>query len=286
MENIKSCIIVDSSSGIKNGEYENVFMIPLTIVETENGVEKSYLDLVEIDSLGVITKLMNGVDLKTSQSSLGQMMEILEKLTVEYERIFVVSLSSGLSGTYNTWNIAKEEFQNCEINVLDARDLGVGIKSIVENVLEMIKENKQTIEVLDYIEQRKKRRLGTLVVTDVQHLKKGGRISATKAWLVDKLKLNIIITFDGCLNFFDKDKSIDGAIDKCIKKIDDETGFLTNGIKYATFYTTCLDENKNKEIKEIVDDKLNFNTKQEYLPSAIAVHTGSGVFAIYLEANK
>lgn len=286
MKNIKSCIIVDSSSGIKNNQIENVFMIPLTIVESDASGEKSYLDLEEINTKQVVEKIINNKDLKTSQSSLGQMLEILEKVTQTYQRIFVVSLSSGLSGSYNTWNIARDEYATHDINILDAKDLGVGIQTIVNKILEMIKANKSTDEIIEYVEKRKARRYGTLVVTDISQLKKGGRINATKAWIVDKLKLNIIITFDGALDFYDKSKSLDKTIDKCIERLDEKTQFKTKGIKHAFFFTTFLDDESNNEIKKIVDQKLGQETKLEFFPSAIAVHTGAKAFAIYIEANE
>lgn len=286
MKEIKSCIIVDSSSGINNNQIKDVYMIPLTIIETENGVEKTYMDLVDIQTPDIIKKIMENKNLKTSQSSLGQMIEILDELTKKYDRIFVVSISSGLSGSFNTWNMAKEEYKDKEIVVVDAKDIGVGIKIVVENILEMIKNNKSTDEILAYVESRKKRRLGTLVVTDITQLKKGGRISATKAWIVDKLKLNIIIIFDGSLNFFDKSKSLEKSIEKCLEKIDEETHYKTKGIKHAIFYTTFLDENENQKLKSEIEKKLNYKVEQYYFPSAIAVHTGAKAFAIYIEANE
>lgn len=286
MKKIKSCIIVDSCSGIKNNEIKDVYMIPLTIIESNDGQEKTYMDLEEIDTVEVIKKIIEKKDLKTSQSSLGQMIEILDELTQKYERIFVVSISSGLSGSFNTWNIAKDEYKNNEIIVLDAKDMGVGIRTIVKNILEMTDQNKTTKEIIDYVEDRKKRRLGTLVVTDIEQLKKGGRISAAKAWIVDKLKLNIIIIFDGSLTFFDKSKSLEKTIEKCLEKINEMTQYKTKGIKNAFFYTTFLDDESNKKIKHIIDEKLGAITEQHYFPSAIAVHTGPKAFAIYIEANE
>lgn len=286
MESMKSCIIVDSSSGIKNNEIKDVYMIPLTIVENDNNSEKSYLDLEEINTKQVVEKIVDNKDLKTSQSSLGQMIEILDDLTKKYKRIFIIALSSGLSGSHNTWNIAKEEYADFEINVVDAKDLGVGIKTIVNHISKLLKENKATEEILDYIEKRKGRRFGTLVVTDITQLKKGGRISATKAWIVDKLKLNIIITFDGSLDFYDKSRSLEKAIDKCLEKLDEVTEFKSKGIKHGFFYTTYLDEKENEVIKKIIDEKLQFKTIQEWFPAAIAVHTGPNAFAIYLESNE
>ncbi|MDE7112297.1 MAG: DegV family EDD domain-containing protein, partial [Malacoplasma sp.] len=221
----------------------------------------------------------------TSQTSMGEMLDIFEKLTPKYERIFVVPISSGLSGSYETWNIAKEEFENNEIHIVNSKDLGPGNKAVVKLITEMISQNKSSEEILKKVEERKKKRLGCLVVTDLEQLKKGGRINAFKALIAKTLKFNIIITFDGSLDFYDKDRSVEKAIDKSLEKINKEINYLSKGIKNAFFYTSFLDENKNAEIKKIVDEKLKIKTEQSYIPSVITVHTGPNAFAIYIETN-
>lgn len=285
MKKQKTCVIVDSSSCIKDNQIENVYSVPLSIIETNNGNETVYKDLIDINTTEVVKKILEDKNLKTSQSTLGEMIEILEKLTASYDRIFVISISSGISGSYNTWNMAREEFADKDIIVLDAKDLGYGNEIVVKEIFKLVEQNKTNEEIIDYVEDRKKRRYAALVVTDISQLKKGGRIGAAKAWIVDKLKLNIIITFDGSLDFYDKSKDFNKTIDKCIEKIDSETGFKTKGIKNACIYTTFLENDKNLEIKSIVDKKIGFKTELKEMPSAIAVHTGAKAFAIYIEAN-
>lgn len=282
---MKTCIIVDSCSGIKNNEIKDVYSVPLSIIEDNNGQEIIYKDLEELNTFDVIEKINQKKDLKTSQTSMGQMIEILEELTPKYDRIFVLPISSGLSGSFSTWNIAKEEFSKNEIIIIDGKDMGPGNKIIIDMILEMSKENKTTNEIVEAIEKRKEKRIGTLVVTDLENLRKGGRINIIKAMIAKALKLNIIITFDGSLDFYDKDRSLEKSIEKCLKKINEKTNYLSNGIKHAYFYTTFLDKEKNKEIKKIIDEKLNTNTQEYLIPSVIAVHTGVNAFAIYLEAN-
>ncbi|MDE6646032.1 MAG: DegV family protein [Malacoplasma sp.] len=285
MSNKKTCIIVDSCSGIKNNEIKDVYCLPLTIIENDDGQEKIYADLTEINIVDVIKKISSKKDLKTSQTSMGEMLDIFEKLTPKYERIFVVPISSGLSGSYETWNIAKEEFENSEIHIVNSKDLGPGNKAVVDLLIEMIKQNKSPEEILKKVEERKKKRYGCLVVTDLEQLKKGGRINTFKALIAKTLKFNIIISFDGSLDFYDKDRSLEKAIDKSLEKINKETNYLSKGIKNAFFYTSFLDDNKNAEIKKIIDSKLNVTTEQSYIPSVIAVHTGPNAFAIYIETK-
>lgn len=282
---MKTCIIVDSCSEIKNNQIPDIYSVPLSIIENDDGIEKVYKDLEEITILDVMKKISDKKDLKTSQTSLGQMLDIFEQLTPKYERIFVVPISSGLSGSFGSWNIAKQEFNNNEIIIIDSKDLGPGNRIVVDLIRKMIAENKSTKEIIDAINERKNKRFGTLVVTDLEQLKRGGRISAVKAFVAKTLKFNIIINFDGALDFFDKDRSLDKAIDKCLYELNKKTNYLKNGIKYAYFYTSFSDQSKNDEIIKMIESKLNSKLQQFYIPSIIAVHTGLNTFAIYLEAN-
>ncbi|MCF0217675.1 MAG: DegV family protein [Malacoplasma sp.] len=282
---MKYCIIVDSSTGIKNGEIKDVYCVPLMISENINGVEKNYRELMDIDSLQIIEKIKAKSDLKTSQTPIGEMIEILNQLKEQYDKIFVLPISSGISGTYKTWLMAKEDFEDKEIIVLNGKDFGFGNKAIIDLVSKMIKENKSIAEIEQAIEDRSNKRAGILVVSDLTQLKKGGRVSTLKAAIAKALGLNILITFDGALDFFDKTTSIDKAIDKALAEIDKRINYTKNKIKNAFFYTTFIDENKNKEIKAKIDQKIQFTTIQSLFPSAITVHTGIDTFAIYIEAN-
>lgn len=282
---MKTCIIVDSCSEIKNNEILDVYSVPLSIIENDEGSEKVYKDFEEISITDVLEKISQKKDLKTSQTSLGQMIDIFEELTPKYKRIFVVPISSGLSGSFSSWNIAKQEFSDNEIVIIDSKDLGPGNRIVVDLIREMVASNKSTNEIVKAIDERKNKRFGTLVVTDLDQLKRGGRISTVKAFVAKTLKLNIIINFDGALDFYDKDRSLEKAINKCLEQINKKTNYLKNGIKHAYFYTSFMDESRNKEIKPIIEEKLKVNLKQFYIPSIIAVHTGLNTFAIYIESN-
>lgn len=286
MKEKQTCIIVDSCSGIRNNEIKDVYVVPLTIIEKTKHGETIYKDLEEISPEDVIKKLSANVDLKTSQTSLGEMITIFDALTPKYSKIYVIPISRGLSGCYNTWKIAREEFPKNDIVVLDGCDVSHGVYDLVTDIKEMISKNKTDQEIIDYVEDRKRRRLGILIVNDLTQLKKGGRISSFKAFIAKTLKLNIMIEFNGGLNFFDKDSSIEKTIDKALKRIDQETHFLKNGIKRGYVLSTYLDKKFNEEIQKKISEKVNFNLTFDYIPAVIGVHTGAKTFAVYIESNK
>ncbi len=285
--NNKACIIVDSSSGIKNGEIKNVYMTPLHIIKNENGVETQYKDLMEITTEEVVKiQQSKKASFKSSQSSLGEMITLLEELTPKYQTIYVWPISKGLSSSYNTWNMAKEEFQNNNIIVIDSGHINISIKNHVTQMAKMIEENKTQEEILKYVKDNENNWAGVLVVNDLTELKNGGRISSFKAFFAKTLKLNILISYDGKLEFLDKEKDIDKAVDKVINYINEKTNFKKNGIKDSYIYTTYVDDEKNNQLMKMLSEKINYPIKKwHYFPAVIALHTGGGTFALFIESN-
>jgi fatty acid-binding protein DegV len=94
----KLALVLDSSSGIKNGEFEHVYVVPLIINEDVGGKITPYKDNVDIDSNSLSKKLIEGANIKTSQSSIGENMQLLEDLTSKYEKVVVVPIPSTISG--------------------------------------------------------------------------------------------------------------------------------------------------------------------------------------------
>lgn len=282
----KTCIIVDSSSGIKNNEIKNVFMEPLEIIEIGTDKKETfYKDNINIDSKMILEKLNMNIDLKTSQTPIGIKMELVENLLKKYSTIFVIPISSGISGAYQSWLMVKNDIENDNIHILNVEDICVGTRYVVEDILAMISSNATVDEIYNYVENRKKRRFGVLIVNDISQLKKGGRISGFKAMIVKALKMNLLLNFDGKLTFFDKEISEDKAIQKAYKKINDEINFEVKGIKRIFMYTTYLDDAKNKELANKISSLTGHDIKYFVFPPSIAIHTGFGTFALFIESN-
>ncbi|MEG1150761.1 MAG: DegV family protein [Malacoplasma sp.] len=281
-----TCIIVDSSSGIKNNEIKNVFMEPLEIIETtSDNKEIFYKDNIDIDSKMIIEKIKHNIDLKTSQTPIGIKTELIERLLKTYTTIFVIPISSGISGAFQSWQMVRNEIGNKNVHILDVEDICVGTQNIVSDILDMISKNKTVNDVLEYVENRKKRRFGVLIVNDISQLKKGGRISGFKAMIVKALKMNLLINFDGKLTYFDKEISETKAIDKAYEKINNEIDFKSKGIKRIFMYTTYLDESINKTLADKISQKIGMPIKYYVFPPSIAIHTGFGTFALFVESN-
>jgi fatty acid-binding protein DegV len=106
----KTCIVVDSSSGIKNGMFPDVFVIPLGVTSPDG---KTFRDDVEISVNEVIKSMVEeGKMYKTSQPIPADILDTLDKLSKEYEEVLVLPIPVTLSAAINTFKMLASDFNN------------------------------------------------------------------------------------------------------------------------------------------------------------------------------
>jgi fatty acid-binding protein DegV len=97
----KAAILIDSSFGIRENTYSDVYIVPMEIIETNNGKVTSYLDQIEISNDQICEKIANGINIKTSQPVLGNVIKKIQELSSKYKQIYAFTIPSTISGTYN-----------------------------------------------------------------------------------------------------------------------------------------------------------------------------------------
>lgn len=121
----------------------------------------------------------------TTQVNVGTFHEMFTKYVEEGNYILYIGLSSALSGTVSSAitarNMVLEEHPDANIYVLDSLSVSVGEGGLVYKAVEMIKNNVPIEEIIDYLESIKRKVIHAITVDDLNHLKRGGRISGTVA---------------------------------------------------------------------------------------------------------
>lgn len=180
-------IISDSSTlySIKEADKKGLSIVPLNIT-IDN---KSYKDYEEITSLELLNMIKEHKIPKTSQPSLGEKIDLYNKYC-ENEEVIDITMASGLSGTYQTALIAKNSCNHSEkVTVIDSFTLCGPHRAIVNKALEMAKLNKSTNEIVEYIEQVKRKEISFLIPTNFEFLVRGGRVNGVSGILGGLLKL-------------------------------------------------------------------------------------------------
>jgi fatty acid-binding protein DegV len=110
---VKNCFVFDSCVDFANKAFDNVYVMPLSVIENVNGKAVTYEDGIQITTNEIEKGMIEGKIYKTSQTPLGKALELFEELSKKYDNVYVLPIHTKLSGQINSLNLlAKEEFSN------------------------------------------------------------------------------------------------------------------------------------------------------------------------------
>ena len=130
-------------------------------------------------------QMREGATPTTSQVNAHEFEEEFIKYVKNGDSIICITLSSALSGTFNSANIARnnilEEYPDANILLVDSLSVTSGQGLLVMKACEMRDRGLSAEEIVTWLEENKKKVIHSFVVDSLNHLKRGGRISATTA---------------------------------------------------------------------------------------------------------
>lgn len=138
-------------------------------------------------------RLKAGGQSKTSQVGVGEYQEFWEPYLAQGLDVVHVTLSSGISGSYNSACLAAsalaERYPDCTIKVVDSLAASSGFGMLVEYMADLRDQGATLDELVDWAETNKYKLNHWFFVSDLDCLKRGGRVSATSAVLATALKI-------------------------------------------------------------------------------------------------
>lgn len=158
----------------------------------------------------------------TSQPSTGDFIKTFEQIFEKNPRgeIIVLTLSSKLSGTYNSACSAAEMVAPEKISVIDSYSAVANLQHLVKITRGLIEEGHSREDIVKTVEAQKKRAKVYVTVGTLSFLKKGGRLSGSQAALGSVLNIKPIITLEeGVLRSIDKVRGKKKALDKMVSMI-------------------------------------------------------------------
>ncbi|WBW99730.1 DegV family protein [Oceanirhabdus sp. W0125-5] len=195
-------LLVDSCSDLPLEFIENNLNIIDTIGMSVNIDGKDYYDdfgktLSHKEFYGY---LRQGIMPKTAAINSYSFLEKFKKHHEKGYSLIYLGFTSGLSGTFNNAVMAKEMFleehPDADITVIDTKSASVGEGVLVIHAVEMIRKGHSKEEVIKWIQENKMKSNHWFAVNDLNFLKKGGRLSATKAAVGTILNVKPILTVD------------------------------------------------------------------------------------------
>ena len=186
-------IITDSASDIVDNQREDLMILPVNITfgeeEFQDGVTLThrmfYEKLVESDELPV-----------TSQVPPFAFEEAYEKVKAAGGQAIVITLSSKLSGTYQSANIAAGRYEDV-VRVIDSENASIGERALVEYALRLKDQGASFDEIGETLERDKTRIRLIALLDTLEYLKKGGRISKAAAFAGGLLSIKPVVAVEG-----------------------------------------------------------------------------------------
>ncbi|MBE6653114.1 MAG: DegV family protein [Ruminococcaceae bacterium] len=187
-------IIVDSASDI-TVDFANKNDIAFVPLKTNlGGVE--YRDGIDIVPDVFFEKLEQNKELAhTSQVNTSEFLDVFEKVVADGDEAVVITLSSGLSGTYQSAEVAAGDYEG-KIFVVDSLSATAGEQVLLYHALKLRDLGKTACEIYEELcTIRKSFRLLVCLET-LEYLKRGGRISKTSALVGGIIGIKPILTLN------------------------------------------------------------------------------------------
>ena len=188
---MKTAFVTDSGTGesMEVLSREGIYSVPLQI----SCGEQSYSDSVDITIDEVYERMREGAMLSTSLPSVGKIEELFEQLKAEgYERIFAVPICSGLSGTVHAMEMVAKQ-QGLVFDYVDCHVTAVVQGYLIRLAKRLMERGKSVEEVKHACEEVVHTTDTLLLPDDLQHLKRGGRLTPLAATLGGLLKIKPIL---------------------------------------------------------------------------------------------
>lgn len=175
--------------------------------------------------------------------------ETYMKLYEGIEDVFVVTLSSNLSGSYNSAELAKkiylEEHPNKNIAIIDSKSASVGQTLIVKKIYEYAEEGKSFNEIVKLVELYRDEQKTKFVLENLDTLRKNGRLNSLQAIIVNALNIKPIMgsTPEGTICKVGQSRGIQKALSLMAKFIEEDAGNVkekTLGIAHCNNFERAI----------------------------------------------
>ncbi len=198
-------IVVDSSSDYTREEAEskNMELVPINVTMGEN----SYLDGIDLDRDSFYQELAETEEFpKTAQPSPQAYLDIFNDAAQKEDQIICLTLSSGLSGTYQTACLCRDMTDYEQIYIVDTLAATSAIRILAEHACTLRDAGESADAIVASLEELKPRIKVLAVLETLEYLHRGGRLSKTAAAIGDlaSLKPMITITEEGTIGIAGK----------------------------------------------------------------------------------
>ena len=284
-------ILTDSGCDLTDALAKELELTVLPLSVTVNGKEyHNYLDEREISHKDFYALLREGNTGKTSAINLDTFKDAMEAILKEGKDVLYLGFSSGLSGTYQVGALAADElsekYPDRKILTVDTLCASLGQGLLVYYAVMQKRAGKSIEEVRQYVLENRLHLAHWFTVDDLNHLKRGGRVSATTAMVGTLLSIKPVLHVDdeGHLISMEKARGRKASIKRLADKVQEDMLEMDQPIFIS--HGDCAEE--AEQLADLLRGKPHIgDITIGYVGPVIGAHAGAGVLAIfYLGKNR
>lgn len=273
---MKAVLVFDSTIDIPLG-YE--FVLPYHILPLKVYVEnKEFRDKIDITDEQFYSQALSGKKVGTALPNPSETAQILAKLSKEYDHIYIVTISSKLSGTWNMIRLTLEQLDIKNATLIDSKSGSVKSFYVVHRLIKDVLNNKSITEqtAQEYITDS----LLLFTVTTLDYLQKGGRIGKAKALLGKILGIKPILSTndEGEVLNLGSARSIKQVIEQMVKKAKDFLK-LENYVIVGGYGVQQMKQHLDELLSHFPKDKILGISR---IGPGVSAHVGPEVFGLVI----
>lgn len=274
MEKIK--VITDSTCDlpIEVIEKYNIEVVPVLI----NFGDESYLDGIEITRDQVFERIEKGdIFPTTAQITPVRFVEIFKNAIADGSKVLVILMSSEMSGTYQSANLAKNMLESEDIYIVDSQKICSALGLLVIRASKLINAGMSINDIMIDLEETKNKIITSLSFDSLDNLVKGGRILKAVGVVTGILGIKLILDMkEGVMSVKDKVRGSKKALKRILSDLEN--------LGHNNDLPVLLVNLDMEEISQPIRDHLNKN-KIEYIEcpvgSSVGIHSGNKVSGIF-----
>ena len=277
-------IVTDSTADLTEEEVKQfeISIVPMNIsIDDEN-----YIDGVTITKDEFKQKMIASSELpKTAQPSIGRFVEVYDELGKNGDSVISIQMMRSISGTVDAARQAAD-ITETNVKVVDSAFTSRSMGMIVKEAAKAAQEGKTVEEILEIVEDAKKRTTLYLTVVNLDNLIKGGRISQLMGMFSNLLNIKLFLqVIHGKIEIIQKGRGLK-SLQKKYDEIFEEMKAVPNGIQEIGIMHAGLSEFNEGNIQRVRELFPNVPLTIITTSPIIMSHTGVDAMAItYLENN-
>ena len=271
-------IIADTLCGIPQNEQAKLgipFVSQMIII-----MGKTYREGIDIDSPTFIKKLKTSAELpKTAAPPPEDYIPLFRKLARKGDTAIVIAPSKDMSGTFHSATVAKHEFPDADIRIVDTRTIAGGLGSIVLQSLYWVKAGWNADRIVAAINSMAQRERVFFLVDTLEYLQKGGRIGNASALVGTVMQIKPILTLhDGKIENYEKIRTKTAGLARLKELVERSCPRRPESwlsVAHCSAYKPAM------ELAEDFKQVMGFKYIPIYeVPPAIVVHGGTNLLSV------